>query len=349
MWLSFRCSPSNPYLFACSLKSLETLVKMGERVAVKPGSTFERTNSQKKQLALQTENSTVGISLFQGMSSSDSAMLGGDGYSRSQSEEDVNSAAFAGQQPDGGQGVSGSGQRFDTGEQAAAGSGQGIYGGGQQAGDGHGVSGGGQGFDGSEHAAAGSGQGVVSGGQQPSSPQAGPGSAGILQQFLSVMLRGLPAIFAVTCDAALHLLWPIIACFMHYTGSTYQNSMPGDCKVPYAHRNCTQQNKVSASTCTGQEGVMQQAGAHVSMAGDVEQQSGLQEHAPSIDSAQLQQTGPQPVRHPSEEGISHFDGDDPSPHGTIGDEAMHHVGHDRMSALQASLPVGVSMTHDSSQ
>lgn len=37
---------------------------MGERIAVKPGSNFERTSSQKRQLALQTEKSTVGISMF---------------------------------------------------------------------------------------------------------------------------------------------------------------------------------------------------------------------------------------------------------------------------------------------
>lgn len=74
-----------------SLKSLETLVKMGERVAVKPGSTFERTNSQKRQLALQTEHSTVGISLFQGLSATDAAMLGANSssHSRSQSEEEL--------------------------------------------------------------------------------------------------------------------------------------------------------------------------------------------------------------------------------------------------------------------
>ena len=75
-----------------SLKSLETLIKMGERVAVKPGSTFERTNSQKRQLALQTENSTVGISLFQGLSATDAAMLGASSsssHSRSQSEEEL--------------------------------------------------------------------------------------------------------------------------------------------------------------------------------------------------------------------------------------------------------------------
>ena len=60
---------------------------MGERIAVKPGSSFERTSSQKRQLALQTENSTVGISLFEGMSSSDAAMLGLESsHNRSQSE-----------------------------------------------------------------------------------------------------------------------------------------------------------------------------------------------------------------------------------------------------------------------
>ena len=45
---------------------------MGERIAVKPGSTFERSSSQKKQLALQTERSTVGISMFHALALSDS-------------------------------------------------------------------------------------------------------------------------------------------------------------------------------------------------------------------------------------------------------------------------------------
>lgn len=100
---------------------------MGERVAVKPGSAFERTNSQKRQLALQTENSTVGISLFQGMTSSDSAMLGGDGSPGGQSEEELSSVAYAGQQQQagGGEGLYSSGQ-------GTSGSGQDSAGGGQQ-------------------------------------------------------------------------------------------------------------------------------------------------------------------------------------------------------------------------
>ena len=63
----------------CSLKSLETLVKMGERIAVKPGSAFERTSSQKKQLALQTEKSTVGISMFHDLASADLTALSSSG------------------------------------------------------------------------------------------------------------------------------------------------------------------------------------------------------------------------------------------------------------------------------
>ena len=123
---------------ACSLKSLETLVKMGERVAVKKGSLFERTNSQKKQLALQTENSTVGISLFQDMSSTDSALLGGDpqgdphGPSRSQSEEQLSSGAFARQQAGSGDGVAGGVHGSDPSNQWDHGSGQEPAGGGQQ-------------------------------------------------------------------------------------------------------------------------------------------------------------------------------------------------------------------------
>ena len=80
----------------CSLKSLETLVQMGERIAVKPGSVFERTKSQKRQLALQTENSTVGIKLFQALDSSDTAKLGGtEASSDTVSEEELSSSAFA--------------------------------------------------------------------------------------------------------------------------------------------------------------------------------------------------------------------------------------------------------------
>lgn len=107
---------------------------MGERVAVKRGSTFERTSSQKKQLALQTENSTVGISLFQGLTSTDNAMLGEDRHSRSQSEEELSSAAFAGPQPGGGEGVAGGGWSSGGDQQGGAGGGQGVVGGGQQLG-----------------------------------------------------------------------------------------------------------------------------------------------------------------------------------------------------------------------
>lgn len=69
---------------------------MGERIAVKPGSTFERTSSQKKQLALQTERSTVGISLFQDIAASDASLLAADSpSSRSQSQEEVVSSNMA--------------------------------------------------------------------------------------------------------------------------------------------------------------------------------------------------------------------------------------------------------------
>ena len=109
-------------------------------MAVKKGSLFERTNSQKKKLALQTENSTVGISLFQDLSSADSAMLGGspqgdpDGepHGRGQSEEELSSAAFARQQAGGGDGVAGGGLNSEPGDQWAHGSGQAPAGGGQQ-------------------------------------------------------------------------------------------------------------------------------------------------------------------------------------------------------------------------
>ncbi len=110
---------------------------MGERVAVKKGSLFERTNSQKKQLALQTENSTVGISLFQDLSSADSALLGGTphgdphGHGRSQTEEELSSAAFRGEQAGGGDGVAGGGLGSEPGDQWG-GSGQEPAGGGQQ-------------------------------------------------------------------------------------------------------------------------------------------------------------------------------------------------------------------------
>ena len=69
---------------------------MGERIAVKPGSVFERTKSQKRQLALQTENSTVGINLFQALDSSDISRLGGtEASSDNVSEEELSSSAFA--------------------------------------------------------------------------------------------------------------------------------------------------------------------------------------------------------------------------------------------------------------
>ncbi len=59
------------------------------------------------------------------------------------------------------------------------------------------------------------------------------------------------------------------------------------------------------------------------------------------DSAQHQHK--EPLRQPSHEGISHFDDEaQKSPGG-------QQVSHDSMSAFQASLPVGVSMTHGSTQ
>ena len=62
---------------------------------------------------------------------------------------------------------------------------------------------------------------------------------------------------------------------------------------------------------------------------------------PAGDSAQHQHK--EPLRQPSDEGISHFDDEAQSSPGG------QQVGHDSMSAFQASLPVGVSMTHDSAQ
>ncbi len=59
------------------------------------------------------------------------------------------------------------------------------------------------------------------------------------------------------------------------------------------------------------------------------------------DSAQHQHK--EPLRQPSDEGISHFDMEAQSSPGG------QQLNHDSMSAFQASLPVGVSMTHDSSQ
>lgn len=54
---------------------------MGERIAVKPGSNFERTSSQKRQLALQTEKSTVGISMFHASPLDDASVQPTDGQS----------------------------------------------------------------------------------------------------------------------------------------------------------------------------------------------------------------------------------------------------------------------------
>ena len=67
----------------------------------------------------------------------------------------------------------------------------------------------------------------------------------------------------------------------------------------------------------------------------------------SADTAQLQHPSA-PVEHnTSQEGISLFDdGDDAE---QIHDQARQSVGLGNMSVLQASLPVGVSMTIDSSQ
>ena len=90
-----HCAPLT-FALCCSLKSLETLVQMGERIAVKPGSLFERTTSQKRQLALQTENSTVGVDLFQPVDASDTARLGNAHASTgSVCEEDLSSSAVA--------------------------------------------------------------------------------------------------------------------------------------------------------------------------------------------------------------------------------------------------------------
>ena len=66
-----------------------------------------------------------------------------------------------------------------------------------------------------------------------------------------------------------------------------------------------------------------------------------------IDTAQLQHPNA-PVEHnTSQEGISHFD--DGGDAEQIHDQARQSVGLGNMSVLQASLPVGVSMTIDSSQ
>ena len=62
------------------------------------------------------------------------------------------------------------------------------------------------------------------------------------------------------------------------------------------------------------------------------------------------------MHHVSNDGISHFDdGDNPAQEEQTHDPAhaseAHHklVGHGSMSSFQASLPAGVSMTHDLSQ
>jgi len=79
--------------------------------------------------------------------------------------------------------------------------------------------------------------------------------------------------------------------------------------------------------CTGQPG------AQSNVSTNMQQLAG--------DSAQHQHQ--EPLRQPSDDGISHFDDEAQSSAG--GQQG----GHDSMSAFQASLPVGVSMTHDSSQ
>lgn len=72
--------------------------------------------------------------------------------------------------------------------------------------------------------------------------------------------------------------------------------------------------------------------------------------APSLDITQLQHSDAPVEHHTSEEGISHFDDDDAQQSYLRTDkEVRESVGQGSMSALQASLPVGVSMTHYSSQ
>ena len=73
----------------------------------------------------------------------------------------------------------------------------------------------------------------------------------------------------------------------------------------------------------------------------------------STDTVQLQHPSAPVEHHTSDEGVSHFDDDgdddDAQQNYTLHDEARQSVGVGRMSALQASLPVGVSMTVESSQ
>ncbi len=80
--------------------------------------------------------------------------------------------------------------------------------------------------------------------------------------------------------------------------------------------------------CTGQPGAQSNVGT------SMQQLAGAH-------SAQHQHK--EPLRQPSDEGISHFDDEAQSSPGG------QQVGHDSMSTFQASLPVGVSMTHDSTQ
>ena len=74
------------------------------------------------------------------------------------------------------------------------------------------------------------------------------------------------------------------------------------------------------------------------------------EEAPSIELSQLQHPQAPSKYHASDEGISHFDDDDaPQSYVQKQHEARQSVGQGNRGALQASLPVGVSMTIDSSQ
>lgn len=78
----------------------------------------------------------------------------------------------------------------------------------------------------------------------------------------------------------------------------------------------------------------------------------VKEAALSTDTTQLQHPSTPVEHYTSEEGISRFDDDDDdAQQGAIQlhDEARQSVGLGNMSALQASLPVGVSMTIGSSQ
>lgn len=64
---------------------------MGERIAVKTGSLFERTTSQKRQLALQTEKSTVDVNVFQSLDSADSTKFAERVSDGDASEEELSS------------------------------------------------------------------------------------------------------------------------------------------------------------------------------------------------------------------------------------------------------------------